>query len=380
MDTNKNHSSVLILFFLFIAFHAFGQKLSISGRVLNQNSQDPVEYANVVLLKQDSTFLQGTTTDSIGGFSLNNLRAADYILSVSCVGFEPKKILIQNLSEPAQVDVFLNESMYSLNEVVISASSSISKINQRIVFPTKQQLAHSANGMQLLNTLMLPGLRVNPLSNSISSADGGAIILQINGMNATPEEIQTIQPRQIKRVEYSDYAGIRYGNSSKIVNYIVQRDDKGGVVGIDLMNSMNIWAGGDVVFAKFNRGKSEYALNYTVAFQDFKNNCRNRAGSFDFGSFSLTREEMTEGGDYEAQTHDISLGYNYQQNDSSFFNAKIKYAYTNHPHNDFKNALSENRISKGNISENVLLAIISLIIFHQQNAVFGFLPNSSRVW
>ncbi len=36
------------------------------------------------------------------------------------------------------------------------------------------------------------------------------------------------------------------------------------------MNSMNIWAGGDVVFAKFNRGKSEYALNYTVAFQDSK--------------------------------------------------------------------------------------------------------------
>ncbi len=79
---------------------------------------------------------------------------------------------------------------------------------------------------------MLPGLRVNPLSNSISSADGGAIILEINGMNATPEEIQTIQPRQIKRVEYSDYAGIRYGNSSKIVNYIVQRDDKGGVVAL----------------------------------------------------------------------------------------------------------------------------------------------------
>lgn len=91
--------------------------------------------------------------------------------------------------------------------------------------------------------------------NTISSSDGGKVILQINGVNTTPEEIQTLQPRQIKRIEYSDYAGIRYGHASKVINYVVVRDDKGGVVGVDLMNSLNILAGGDVFFAKFNKGK-----------------------------------------------------------------------------------------------------------------------------
>ena len=83
-------------------------------------------------------------------------------------------------------------------------------------------------------------------------------MLQINGVNVTSEEIQTLQPCQIRRVEYLDYAGIRYGAASKIVNFIVIRDDKGGVIGVDLMNSLNILAGGDVLFAKFNKGKSEY--------------------------------------------------------------------------------------------------------------------------
>ena len=198
------------------------------------------------------------------------------------MGFEAKKILLQNLSESAEIDVLLNESVLSLGEIVISASSTINKINQRIVFPTKLQLNHSANGMQLLNTMMLPGLNINPMTNTISSFDGGKVMLQINGVNVTSEEIQTLQPCQIRRVEYLDYAGIRYGAASKIVNFIVIRDDKGGVIGVDLMNSLNILAGGDVLFAKFNKGKSEYTLNYTTAFQKFNSNNRTRTGSYQF--------------------------------------------------------------------------------------------------
>lgn len=319
MDLNKKHLLYLIVFFLFGNLNAFGQSINISGRILSQGTQDAVEYANIVLFKQDSIFLQGTTSDSIGRFEFMNLSPNDYVLSVSCMGFEPKKILLQNLAETVEIDVFLNESALSLGEVVISASSTISKINQRIVFPTKLQLSHSANGMQLLNTMMLPGININPMANTISSSDGGKVILQINGVNTTPEEIQTLQPRQIKRIEYSDYAGIRYGHASKVINYVVVRDDKGGVVGVDLMNSLNILAGGDVFFAKFNKGKSEYALNYTAAFQRINTNNRNRTGSYQFENSSpILREEISAGGDYSYQMHDFSLTYNYQQSDSAF--------------------------------------------------------------
>jgi hypothetical protein len=354
MDLNKKHLLYLIIFPLFWNLNAFGQSINISGRILNQNTQEPVEYASIVLSKQDSIFLKGTVSDSIGRFEFINLSPNDYVLSASCMGFEPKKILLQNLSESVEINVFLNESILSLGEVIISASSTISKINQRIVFPTKLQLSHSANGMQLLNTMMLPGLNINPMSNTISSSDGGKVVLQINGVNATSEEILTLQPRQIRRVEYLDYAGVRYGEASKIVNYVVTRDDKGGVIGVDLMNSLNILAGGDVFFAKFNKGKSEYALNYTTAFQKINSNNRTRTGSYLFeNSPILQRDEIGEGGDYSYQMHDVSFLYNYQQGDSTFFNAKLKYALTNHPHNDFKSSLNKNSVNVGRIFDGV---------------------------
>ena len=272
MDLNKKHLLYLTVFFLFLSLNASGQSNSISGRVLNQNTKESVEYASVVLFKQDSVFLNGTTADSIGRFVFTNLTSDDYVLSVSCMGFEAKKILLQNLSESAEIDVLLNESVLSLGEIVISASSTINKINQRIVFPTKLQLNHSANGMQLLNTMMLPGLNINPMTNTISSFDGGKVMLQINGVNVTSEEIQTLQPCQIRRVEYLDYAGIRYGAASKIVNFIVIRDDKGGVIGVDLMNSLNILAGGSFLNNMGKRVEDKHAFlkeyKFTIAIEN----------------------------------------------------------------------------------------------------------------
>lgn len=351
MDLNKKHLLYFItLLLLFPGMDMFGQSVAISGRILNQDSRKPVEYASVAIFREDSLFVKGAVTDSVGRFDLPDIEPDDYLLSVSCLGFDPKRVLIQNLMESTEIDILLKENIMLLDEAVVSASSTISKINQRVIFPTNLQLSHSANGLQLLNTMMLPGLNINPMLNTISSSDGGEVILQINGVNASSEEILTLRPHQIKRVEYSDYAGIRYGHASKIINYIVTRDDRGGVIGVDLMNSLNLFSGGDVFFVKLNRGKSEFLLNYVVAFQDFKNNNRTRIGSYQFDDPTpLFREEISDGGDYSYQMHDITLGFNYQQNDSVFFNANLKYGLTNHPHNDFKSKLKENGVGLGEI-------------------------------
>lgn len=378
MDLQRTHLLYLILFFLCSVPNVSGQSIHIQGRVLHQNSQTPIEFANVVLDTQDSVLLKGTMTDITGKFAFENLHTGNYLLSVSCVGFETKKIFIQNLAEPVQIDVSLHESNISLGEVVVSASSTISKINQRILFPTKLQISHSANGMQLLNTMMLPGLHINPMSNTVSSSDGEKVVLQVNGINSSPEEIQTLKPRQIKRIEYSDYTSIRYGDASKIINYVVTKDDKGGVVGMDLMNALDILAGGDLFFVKFNKGKSEYALNYTIAYQRINTNNRSRIGTYQFESLpTKSREETCNEGDYSNQMHDMSFAYNYQQSDSTFFNAKLKYNRTNQPHNDFNNFLKEDGLDKGAIFDgnSQKINVPTIDLYYQ----FG-LPNKQKIY
>lgn len=106
MDLNKKHLLYLIVFFLFLSLNAFGQSNNITGRILDQSTKEPVEYANVTLFRQDSVFIEGTVSDTIGRFGFTNLISDDYVLLISYMGFETKKILLQNFLESVEIDVF----------------------------------------------------------------------------------------------------------------------------------------------------------------------------------------------------------------------------------------------------------------------------------
>lgn len=93
MDLNKKHLLYLIVFFLFLSLNAFGQSNNITGRILDQSTKEPVEYANVTLFRQDSVFIEGTVSDTIGRFGFTNIISDDYVLLISHMGFETKNLI-----------------------------------------------------------------------------------------------------------------------------------------------------------------------------------------------------------------------------------------------------------------------------------------------
>lgn len=80
---------VLLLLVLTAGLDAVAQKISVSGRVLDGETQETVAAASVVLLKPDSTMAVGMSSDIEGKFSLPGVKAGKYILKVSYVGFRP---------------------------------------------------------------------------------------------------------------------------------------------------------------------------------------------------------------------------------------------------------------------------------------------------
>lgn len=63
------------------------QSRVIQGQVQNAQSKSIVEYASAVLLRADSSVVRGTTTDSVGAFTLVAPDNGRYILRVSYVGY-----------------------------------------------------------------------------------------------------------------------------------------------------------------------------------------------------------------------------------------------------------------------------------------------------
>ncbi|WP_375562265.1 carboxypeptidase-like regulatory domain-containing protein [Bernardetia sp. OM2101] len=115
-----------ILFFLFIFLfltqttQAQTLTQSISGKVLEEGTGQPVPFANVIVL--DIEPLMGVTTDSAGNFKIKNMPIGRHTLQVSYVSYQTRQIevVVNSLNETV-VEMRLKDDSFELKGVVITA-------------------------------------------------------------------------------------------------------------------------------------------------------------------------------------------------------------------------------------------------------------------
>lgn len=116
---------ILLLLLLFVAgMSAMAQKITVSGMLIEKETSEPVMSASVVLLKGDSTMACGANTDLKGVFKLPSVKAGDYILKVSYVGFITVYKNLKLTSENKTLDVgtiVLSENVTMLQGTEVTA-------------------------------------------------------------------------------------------------------------------------------------------------------------------------------------------------------------------------------------------------------------------
>ncbi|MBT0809720.1 TonB-dependent receptor [Litoribacter ruber] len=107
--------SILWMMPLFI----FAQGGEIKGRVYNPANNQPVPFANVIVLGTD----QGTVTDEEGRYLIQNIEPGLYNVRASFVGFRSKTIFEVQVTRARalQLDFELTEDASDLDEVVVSS-------------------------------------------------------------------------------------------------------------------------------------------------------------------------------------------------------------------------------------------------------------------
>lgn len=343
----------------------------ITGKVIDESNNQSVEYANVRLMSQDSTFITGIATDNDGNFLLKEVNDGDYILYVSCIGYNDSYLSIRNLKENLQLgEVSLSPDNIQLESVTITASPIIKKTDRQIILPTEIQTKAASNGLTLLRNLQLARIIVNPIDNSIKLPGGDNVQLRINGVEVTQAEIIAIRPADVIRIEYIDNPGARYGNAGAVLNYIVKRKESGGNISADLSNGVSDTGYGEHnLSAKYNFNKSAISTTVYWGRRDLKWTREN----YENFRFPETYQENKEiGAPTKIKYDDINfnLNYSYQDNDKHFLNIALRNKYTDTP-----NSISD-RIStlhEGDTSYSISdltsskTQIPSLDIYYQTN-------------
>lgn len=208
----------------------------IEGKVINEKTMDPLEYATIVLYNSDSTLVKGIVTNDSGYFKLENVKNDIYSLEVRLVGFTTvnKKVNVNKDLELGTIE--LNEDNIELGEIEVNAT--VPPIQQKsdrlIVNVSSYMLTGGKTALDVIKSL--PGVVV--LENNISVIGKNAVIY-INGKPAdltgtsTDKILGTLQGNQIEKVELITNPSSRYdaGYSGAIVDIRLKRDESLGFNG-----------------------------------------------------------------------------------------------------------------------------------------------------
>jgi len=154
----------------------------IFGRVIDQESGEPIEYASIALYRsQDSTLLTGTVTGENGRFTLDNDVVLEVYLTVQFMGYDTYYSPVFSNEKNTDLGVIslgLNTAILSEVEVVGRERRTLHKLDKQVYKAEQFEAARGGTGTDVFRNL--PAVSVNALGE-ITVRGAGGFILMING-------------------------------------------------------------------------------------------------------------------------------------------------------------------------------------------------------
>lgn len=336
-----------VWFWLFYVLPMISQVL-VKGNVKSENKQEVI-YASIQLLHPDSSFVQGTITDSIGNYCLQNVYSGDYLLFVSSMGYMPQwhifSIGIQDKNLPL---LTLKKDNILLDEVVVKASSFVRQKDRVLIIPTEQQVKHASTGYDLLYNLMIPGMSVNTQKGSVNTLLGEAT-LYINGQKADYKEIRALRPKDIEKIEYFEMPTGKYAGDKASVNYILKKKNTGGYVALDGMQTIGYLGGDYNANLKVMHKNTSYTLFAGHSMEHNDGIRTDKKEVFYFPEQEISRTTHVDDAELNKNKQYAQLNIN-NNNDKRTLAGKISFVHQSMPDNYSKSVIEYDNTPVNDIS------------------------------
>jgi hypothetical protein len=204
--------SRLISCVIFLCFVISVPAQTISGKVIDESS-NPIEFANVVLLQTaDSAFLAGTTTDSAGIF-LFNFPVNNYILKISVIGYETIEKIINRQDLGI---ITLKNNTVTLDEAVVKGNRPAFYYRNNTLVMTVENTAISELGSADDIIRRMPGVIEN--KGSLIVFGKGTPEIYINNKKVrNSDELSLLNSKDIKSMELVNNPGAQYDATTRAV-------------------------------------------------------------------------------------------------------------------------------------------------------------------
>ncbi len=275
---------LLILFLFVVTFsNLSAQKQSkgtITGIIVDNQSKQPIEFANVVIQKEsDNTQISGTVTDAKGKFSLNKIAYGKYKIVYSFIGFEQQETPVftineQNRSINAGILGLSVSSQEIKTAVVVGQRSTYTNTIDRKVFNVGNDVIGKTGSVSDLMQ-NVPSLSVD-IDGNLSLRGSDNVIVLINGkpsaMMGTNRAavLQQMPANSIERIEVitNPSAKFKPDGTSGIINIVLKKNKGLGLNGTIMANEGNDDRYNGNVATNYNTGKVNVFGSYSIRQDD----------------------------------------------------------------------------------------------------------------
>ena len=228
------------------------------------------------------------------------------------------------------------EKTIALDEVTVKAAKVVNKADGMIIYPTDAQKQASNNGYSILEKLTLANLRIDNISHSITAIDNrGGVQIRINGIVVGKQEMLALNPKDIAKIDFINNPGVRYGDGiAYVINIVTRRNGSGYTVGTDLTSALTTLQGDDMVYGKWNKGKSELLFSYDVSGYKTKGEKSKQSADYTLTDGSIYTIERNDVESLRKSiSHDAKLTYNWSDSTATVFQASLNGVFNNTPDN-----------------------------------------------
>lgn len=263
-----------MVLFVFVLAATFLVKAQIRGMVCDEN-QRPMEFANVMLMDADSSFIAGCVTDATGMFCWQKEMPGASLLKVSALGYEPEVRTLTNSGDMGTL--MLRTASVFLHEVTVTGQRPIQQISKGGVITTVNGsvLGMLGNAMDVIE--QLPGVRRE--DDKITVFGKGSPAIYMNGRKLTDYgELFRLSSKEIESVEVINNPGAKYGAEVKsvlLVRTIKKRGDGWSGSAQAVVRAAHSWSQSDNLSLNYRKADLDvfgsFAFDHARRYQQQRN-------------------------------------------------------------------------------------------------------------
>ena len=235
MNIRRLYTIILLL----LPLVGFAQN-KVTGRVLDANTRQPLDFVNVsATLQNETTPVAGNTTDENGDFVLS-LKDGTYTIRISFVGYidVTRTITLQDGKDVSVNKIYLQEDTQTLSEVEVVGQGSTMRFElDKKVFSVDQNIA-SAGGSVTDVLENIPSVDVDQEGN-ISLRNSEDVEIWINGKptgltsDTRAQVLQQLPAESIKEIELITNPSAKFSpeGTAGIINLVMKKDRQAGYYG-----------------------------------------------------------------------------------------------------------------------------------------------------